>query len=175
MGGTAWLFCINNKYYVTHDFGDDLCDIYVNSEKKQNVFEVDELIAEQLAMLCNKGYITQYSCSGHPFSSCSYKVIEALKEKENIVSEDHVAVSSFCGEEAQVVCDIYERLDDEMYIRFKQSYSFESAPVGWSYDGCTLRIQIHATNKIDFFRQILLSAEKLNDWIKLLPINLNVE
>lgn len=91
----TFLFNIGSRYYVTHDFDDDCCNIYCDSNINHNVFEVDELIAEQLAMLCNKGYITEFSCSGHPFGTCAYTIVEDVDAQKAVIPEEHVAVTQF--------------------------------------------------------------------------------
>lgn len=166
MGGTAWLFSVENKYYVTHDFDDDLCDL----STRGNAFEVDELIAESLAMLCNKGYITKYSCSGHPFPSCCYTVIEDCEQQLSIAKEDHIAVTAF-GEAALAICDMDGYLSNEIYILFEKEYLFPTIPNGWNYVNGKLSSYVQATDTIDFFRTILLAIEQLNEWINGLPNN----
>lgn len=167
----TFLFCVGSKYYVTHDFGDDICDIFCNSDIEHNVFEVDELIAEQLAMLCNKGYITEYSCSGHPFGICSYTIKEDANAQNTVIPEEHIAVTQFEGS-AIAVCDLEKHLEDEPYIVFKEAYRFASFPNGWTYDGnATLRAKIQATSTTDFFRKVLSTVEELDKWISTLPQN----
>lgn len=167
----TFLFCIGSKYYVTHGFGDDICDIFFNSDAEHNVFEVDELIAEQLAMLCNKGYITKHSCSGHPSGTCSYTIKEDANAQKAVIPEEHVAVTQF-EEGAMAVCDLEKCLDGEVYIAFQEAYRFDSIPDGWTYDdGVTLRAKIQATSTIDFFRKVLSAAETLSNWINTLTQN----
>lgn len=166
MGGTAWLFNVGNKYYVTHSFEDDLCDLSISKNK----FEVDELIAEQLAMLCNKGYITKYSCSGHPFSNCYYEVIEDVDAQKAIITENHVAVAKF-EESALAICDMDEHLKDEIYILFEENYPFITVPNEWNYLNGKLSSPIQATNTIDFFKTVIHAVEQLNKWIEELPNN----
>lgn len=164
MSETAWIFCSQGQYHITHDFDDDLCDILF---EERDVFEVDERIAEPVAMLCNKGYITDHSCSGHPFPICSYDMAE---NEQDIEVGKYVATYRDSNTGEWHMCYLEEKIDDDMYISFIEPYKFDSFPKGWRYESQgVLRKHIHAESRIDFFKQSITSIETLTDWIKHLP------
>lgn len=164
MAETTWIFYSNKRYHVTHGFDDDLCDVYFEN---QDVFEVDERIAEPVAMLCNKGYLTEYSCSGHPFSDCSYEVFE---NEQDFESTEYVAKKQDSDTKGFYVCYLKEKPNDQMYISFKEPYKFELLPEGWTYEGQQkLMKNIYANDAVDFFKQSIVAIEKLTEWIKRLP------
>ena len=78
----AYIFRNGDKYYPIKDFGDDLLDI---APKDGTCFEVDELMAVVIAKLCNKGYITEMSCSGHSIHSPGYVLVSRLLTLQEIV------------------------------------------------------------------------------------------
>ena len=163
MVGTAWLFKSNNKYYVTHDFNDDICDL------SKDAVPIDELIAEPIVLLCNKGYITNYSCSGHPFNSCTYEVYEG-NQIDAIHVASHIAAIPFGNTNAVAVCDLCPRISAESYISFIKDYVFPSLPEGWNYSKHAIRTKISADSVIEYYKKLILSIEKLLAWINYLPI-----
>ena len=159
--GSAWLFHVGNRYYITHDFDDDLCDL------SSDAVPVDELIAEPLMILCNKGYITEYSCSGHPFNSCCYNVIE--DDINNHDTSRSIIITPFTDTGAQAVCYIDSEIEDEMYISFANQYEFQTLPTGWIYQGNAIRAKIQAGTVIEFYKKAIALIESLLEWIQLLP------
>lgn len=162
MVGTAWLFHVGEIYYVTHDFNDDLCDLSFEA------VPIDELIAEPVKQLCNKGYITTHSCSGHPFACCTYRIIEAEEEKKKIIANEHVKVTPLLDSNVLVVCDLEHTYEDEIYIAFQAEPGFLSIPKGWHYSDA-LRFNIHADSVMGFYTQAISAITVLLDWIQSLP------
>jgi len=58
-------------YYAITGLTMDIADL-----KDDCICEIDELIASPVAELCNKGYVTKYSCSGHAFGDVDAEPIE---------------------------------------------------------------------------------------------------
>ena len=163
MNGTTWLFRVGKKYHVTHDFGDDLCNLSFDA------ISVDELIAETLVLLCNKGYITEYSCSGHPYNSCQYTLIEEESSKSDLDAENHIAITDFEDTDAKFVCDIDSIIEDEAYISFFNEHNFNNIPGTWEYSNKLLRKKIRAMTVLDFYQQVIDALRELTDWIHKLP------
>lgn len=162
MVGTAWLFHVGKKYYVTHGFAEDLCDL------KYKADPIDEIIAEPVMKLCNKGYETLYSCSGHPFNDCVYKLLED-EQKEAVNANDHIMVAQLEDTDALVVCDIDKAIDSDAYISFKEEQVFPCLPEGWTYSENVLRKTITASSVIEFYKKQIQAIEKLSIWIDSLP------
>lgn len=87
-------------------------------------FEVDDLIAEPVAMLNKKGYYTCESCAGHPFDSVNEIVVPA-------------------DNEMRVKKELTWKKKRYSYVEFEDEY-FERAqlPIGWQYDWETQRLYI---------------------------------
>ncbi len=67
----AYIYNNDGEYHIFLDFGDNIADIYPNG----NCFEVDELLAYPVKLLCEKGYITNSCCSGHAYSSVAFSYL----------------------------------------------------------------------------------------------------
>jgi len=90
-------------------------------------FEVDELIALPVIELNKRGYITTYSCAGHPFFwNLSYK----HQEDE----EQNYAESIFHDEDDEQYFYADRTYFEEAYIAFAEKYEFGKLPDGWWYD-----------------------------------------
>ena len=162
--GIAWLFRIGDQYYLTHDFGDDYCNF------KKDAVPLDELIAEPVKNLCNKGYITNYSCSGHPYNTCAYEWFE--DRIESIDPRKYIAVITDRGIadiEIQIACSLESGIDDYAYISFVRDYSFPNLPTDWYYDKHALRTHITANSVVEYFKVALSRIEALTRWIDKLP------
>lgn len=87
-------------------------------------FEVDDLIAEPVAMLNKKGYYTCDSCAGHPFDSANEITVPADNGKS-------------------VQKEITWKKKRYSYVEFEENY-LESMPlpIGWQYDWETQRLYI---------------------------------
>lgn len=87
-------------------------------------FEVDDLIAEPVAMLNKKGYYTCDSCAGHPFDSANEITVPADNGKS-------------------VRKEITWKKKRYSYVEFEENY-LESMPlpIGWQYDWETQRLYI---------------------------------
>lgn len=125
---------------------------------------IDELIAYPLAILNNKGYITEFSCSGHKFIATSYL------ESEKTINPDSKIIFSEYAKEYDSIC-IYEYLpSDEMYVLFEKEHNFKSLPDHWKLDGKKLFVKINSSlGHFNFYRNIIDEAEKLTIWANDLP------
>lgn len=152
-----------NKYYIVHDFDDDLGEIS-NSEY---TFIVDELIALPVKMLNEKGYKTAYSCSGHFFPDIVWDNYENNNFKND---SDTIYYSSADFLDGFVLGKLnYDIL--ESYISFEKDYHFKNLPCDWQYDSKFKKIyKRYERNQsaFDFYKDMINSIEKLCDWIELL-------
>lgn len=142
----------SNKYYIISNLGDQIVDF--------EYFPVDELIAIPIQKLCNKGYITEFSCSGHPYNFIDYDCSDE-KKNSNYFYHDELE----CWVTYSFISEFRES-----YISFKEDISFESLPEGWIYENRTLRK--HYDNSLDeilFYEQLIKEMKKLASWIDTLP------
>lgn len=103
---------MNNKYIDK--------DTY---EVVDNIFEVDEAIADTISILNKKGYYTLYSCSGHVKNPRIY-------EKYPLNSVDDYYESYIVDEKYVLVPFSYTYI----YILFDKHYHFNILPSKFHYD-----------------------------------------
>lgn len=110
-------------------------------------FEVDELIALPIIELNKKGYVTTYSCSGHPFFwNLSYKHQEDEEQDYNeAIFHDEDDELYFYADRTSI---------EEAYIAFAENYEFRKLPDGWWHD--------RDRNAIRFTFQMNVSALELH-------------
>ena len=162
--GTAWVIKSGEKYYIAHDLDDDLCDL------KKDSFPVDELIAEPVCKLCNKGYKTEYSCSGHPYADCYYEVVDDGENVSENLDNTQIAKTCFLETNNLAICKLDVCLSSEAYISFEKNYRFDTLPKGWEYSDKALRNEISFDGKVfDFYREVINAMETLSEWIDTLP------
>lgn len=148
---------------------------YINNKTYEivdNVFEVDELIADTISNLNKKGYHTLYSCSGHVKDPRLY-------EKYPIEKIDTMN-DSYLVDENKFVLVPYSYT--EIYIYFDSNYSFINLPEGFSLDILDSKSYIYLD--IDYYdngikkdqnniqKEINKNNQKLLEWSNNL-INLN--
>ncbi len=81
-------------------------------------FEVDEKIAPHIKKLNNKGYVTEFSCSGHPersiFGYIVFDVCTSIDIEDNNIGSPHGWF--YCDEHDDKRCAIYmEDLEEDNY------------------------------------------------------------
>lgn len=154
---------MNHKYIDNKTF--DIID---------NVFEVDEDIAEAISILNKKGYYTKFCCSGHVKEPRLY---EMYNRKNNILYKD-----SYLGHVVNKNDDNYDILMPytftAAYITFSDKYNFDYLPVGFTkVDGFTIERIIEyynngkrkSSNYID--KEIKEVNRLLLSWANSLPLN----
>lgn len=102
----------------------------VPARNEDMYFEVDDLIAEPVALLNKKGYYTCDSCAGHPFDSVNEITVPALSPRSvGDVAAPEVTVGKIMKKEIVWTKKRYS------YVEFEENY-FESVslPIGWQYD-----------------------------------------
>ena len=141
-----------NNYKITQTLGDEIIDF-------EN-FEVDELIAIPIQKLCNKGYITKFSCSGHPYAEINYYCSDEKKNAEYFYNDDME-----CWVNYSFVPQIRES-----YISFEEGINIESLPEGWIYkDNALRKYYDDSLDEFAFYEQIIKEMKNLVNWIDNLP------
>lgn len=144
---------MNHKYIDKNTF-----------EFVDNVFEVDEDIANTISILNKKGYHTLYCCSGHVKDSRIYEKYPAQK-----VDIDY---DSYKIDDKYI---LVPPLDTTVYILFVEDYDFSNLPVGFTRDKNYIEKVIEyyeAGNKktnSDILKEIKDSNHDLLEWAKSLP------
>lgn len=160
----VYLIKNNYQYCIVSGFGDDLGDLL----KKAHT--IDELIAEPVMKLCNKGYITNFSCSGHSYADMVYTIIEDEDDKKRVCEEDFFTIAPFLDSEAICVCGIDNKSEEETYIAFEEDHNFKGVPEGWIYENKALRYKWNITYpSTEFYIKLLSQIKKLVEWIDSLP------
>ena len=134
--------------------------------QSNDYFAVDELIAPTIQILNRKGYITEFSCSGHPFPYITEGYMNHDPERKIFETRDEYSAAT--------------------YISFKEGIFLPHLPPGFVVDdGDDSQAKLVITKKYrnfnkDFFekaRNILESMEELYKWALDLPefqsLNLN--
>lgn len=100
-----------------------------------NVFEVDDDIAETISILNKKGYRTTYCCSGHEdlqMGGYIYLPKEHFEVLKNMIGNYIIVGEQVCGGR-----DCYVALSSlnfpELYISFEEEYEFPTIPEGFEY------------------------------------------
>lgn len=155
---------MNHKYINTKTF-----------EIVDDVFEVDNDIAEIISLLNKKGYYTRYSCSGHVKDPRIYEMYKIKKDEEF----DDKTIGYLVKDSK----DGYEILMPyrytSVYIMFDKKYEFDKLPNGFyiSYDEVTTIYKdvMYYNNGIkkksnDIQIEIDKANNELLEWVKTLPM-----
>ncbi len=146
---------------------------YINSETFEvidNVFEVDENIAETISILNKKGYHTKYCCSGHIKDPRLYEMYN-VKNNEDF--------NNAIGYVVNKRIDSYDILMPytftAVYIMFAENYNFNKLPQGFKLNNNTIEMVIdYYTNDVrknvyDIEKEIKDANDILLEWAKSLP------
>ena len=157
----AYIFNSNEKYYVLKDFAENLVDLHL----QKNVFEVDELLAYPVALLCNKGYVTEMSCAGHAYGSVYYK-----DEKDFDVIKDVELMREYVKdyETTYVVC--HGLPEPGTFIRFVKDFTLAELPAGWIYKDNLLKYEMPMKKDAStYYKELTEIILELTKWIEKLP------
>ena len=160
----AYIFRVDQNYYVLKDLGDNLFDGHLRND----VFEVDELLAYPVAELCNKGYITEMCCSGHAFGSLYFEHIDnkrTPKKTENVI----LSCEYLSEYEANFMC-CQGAPELGTFIKFKENIHFQSNPEGWVNEDHFLRFELQMQrNPSLYYKKLMDGILSLTEWIEQLP------
>lgn len=102
-----------------------------------NVFEVDDDIAETISILNKKGYRTTYCCSGHvdPEISSFIYIPKEHYEKMKGMLNNIVVFGEQIRNGREYYVAFYGLNFPELYISFAEEYDFPTIPEGFDFDG----------------------------------------
>ncbi len=148
---------------------------YINSktfEFVDNVFEVDEEIADSIVLLNKKGYKTMYCCSGHVKDFRLYEKYEINKSE----LDDYLDNSYVIEDKIDKVDILTPYENTHLYIKFDKDYNFDNLPSGFvKYEDNTIDKEISyyknntKKNANDIYKEILDSNKELYKWVESLP------
>ena len=147
---------------------------YLNSETFEimdNVFGVDESIAETISMLNKKGYYTKYCCSGHTRDPRLY-------EMYNVKNNEDFELKSL-GYVVNENMDSYNILMPytftAIYIMFEKAHNFNNLPNNFKQNNNTIELIIdyYIKDKRKNWREIEREIDEANkillEWVISLP------
>lgn len=152
---------MNNKYINKNTF-----------EITDDVFEVDEGIAETISILNKKGYYTLFSCSGHIKDPRLYEKYHISKNNDwgNNMPDSYVVDET---------SDSYNLLKPytftTIYIKFSKNYNFNDLPIGFIlHEDCIEKRIEYYTGTVkkkldDIDKEIKEENNLLLKWVKELP------
>lgn len=141
-----------------------------NYEINNNCFEVDDLIADSISLLNQKGYKTLFSCSGHVRNPDLYAKYKYRKGefKPNELFEYYVI-----NENDEYIETLEPYSFTSCYVMFDKQYEFKILPKGfvlypnniidrviYFYENGTKRKTVDIQKEIENVNQILLN------WVK---------
>ena len=162
----AYIYFNGERYFPLRSTTDDIIGL---SYDRSKCYEIDELMALPIALLNNKGYITEMSCSGHGVGDlCCEVTVEAninnLKEEGSFITVQYS--SEF---KSEFVYWVGEKTD-EAFIVFKEAEKFPNIPAGWQYKNKRLSYSLDSTgNPMTIYKQAATALEILMEWIESLP------
>lgn len=162
-------------YIVYEELGGNMHK-YLNSntfEIVNDIFEVDELIAETISILNKKGYHTLYCCSGHVKDPRLYEKYHMHKDELNGIHNYHII-----NEEDDYVDVLIPYQDTVVYIMFDKKYDFDLPKSFRWIDDKTIysyKISYYENNKKRNGNDIQKEIENVNNellsWASSLPNN----
>lgn len=103
---------------------------YINKETFElvnNIFEVDEDIAQTVSILNKKGYYTKYCCSGHTKDPRLYELCN-VKNNDDF---EYKTLGYMVNQEKDNYDIIMPYIYTSVYIMFKNNYNFDNLPEGF--------------------------------------------
>lgn len=144
--------------------------------------EIDELLAPIIVVLNQKGYHTDFSCSGHPFSDiCEGTFGESFFGKNCTLSDEEKLKKVAGVIYGTVYCEktddpqfpyrvVFENDAHKLYISFSDAkISFDELPDGFEFKGGCLSCEYDAPDYYSLLQMRLDICKKLYDWANELP------
>ena len=127
-------------------------------------FQCDDIIALPIQLLNKKGYLTEYSCGGHPFEDVTVLPMQKSDSTGRVVEDSHPVDESYLH-------DIKRR--SHIYILFKEGITLPSHPPDFRLHSgrrTILEKYIDADHNFDknvysIIRVIVTAAEQLYEWV----------
>lgn len=104
---------------------------YINKETFEivdNVFEVDEDIAQTISILNKKGYYTKYCCSGHVKDPRLYELYNVKNDQDFEFKNFGYIINQEKSNYNILMPSIYT----SVYIMFLNNYNFDNLPEGFN-------------------------------------------
>jgi len=148
-----------------------------------NVFEVDEDIAETISILNKKGYYTKYCCSGHVKDPRLYELYNIKNSDEFELKNLGYIVNQKKDNYDIIMPSTYTSI----YIMFEDDYDYSNLPQGFhkvdndNIDHYVISMEICFYNDEkrkdwnDIYIEIKEANDKLLKWAKSLPNNKQYE
>ncbi len=134
---------------------------------EEDYIEIDDMIAQPVSVLNQKGFKTTACCAGHPFPS-AYLINTEIKLNDNFDVENTTENISpeIPSEYAYIPIKTYKTRYS--YIEFDTDVpDYMGIPEGWQYDPSDRLLYTRYTKKADpyiFFEQQLEKMKALNTW-----------
>lgn len=136
---------------------------------QEDYMEIDDMIAQPVASLNKKGYVTTASCAGHPFPHVH--LLDTRIDTNTPVDFDNLGQSlkaEDAGETKPFVFHTYA--GRRAYVDFQDPLPDNlEIPDGWVYDWEDQRLMAHFTKKQDpyiFFADQLRRMKNLMEWVE---------
>lgn len=161
------LYRYENIFYAFKDLGDDVAEM-----EDEDIIEIDdEIMLFPILELNNKGYMTKFCCSSHPFGSPI--IIDSLDKDLNEYKKDNRLIQIKKVETQERDFAVLENdSDNEIYISFEKNFLFHDYPKGWQYDSkrnIIFSIIKDENNKWEQYKKIVEQIDNLMIWIEQLP------
>lgn len=159
----AYLYKKNNKYFSYKGIK-DVDDIEIEIINLFHVIEVDEIIAEPIRILNNKGYITKSSCSSHYLKDASIKLI---KNGYSYDGSYDILDSKIVNKEKYEFSLYDECNSDDIYIQFEKTIKINSFPIGWGFNSKknSIEAKISINDYSDYLNDLFNKLINLMTWI----------
>lgn len=163
----AYMYFNGDKYFALQSIEECYHEIY----DLNRCFEIDELMITAVASLCNKGYITEQSCSGHVIPVITYETIES-KEDEAKIDLDNLVTRKFVGDiSAECAYMVSDGENPGAFIIFRKEHTFNSLPKGWDYKEGRLSSQpVDYSCPAEYYYKISEKIINLEKWVESLPV-----
>ena len=163
----AYIFKNKGKFIPIYQF-DGGCDTEELESFLQTLqrIDIDELLAYPIAILNEKGYFTDSSCSGHLISFLSSNLAEDVSK----IAEDRIFFKAY-NEDGQLILYHLSEKDLVAYIQFQEDIIIASPPKGWIQKDAN-KIYFYPNEKsscIEQYKQLLNGHVALIDWVEELP------
>lgn len=144
-----------------------------------NIFEIDEDIAETISVLNKKGYYTKYCCSGHVTNPRLYELYNVKNDDEFELKNLGYIVNKKDDNYDIIMPSIYT----SVYIMFNTNYNFNNLPQGFhkvdndSIEDYVISMEIYyycdgkRKDWNDIYKEIKDANDKLFKWANSLPNN----
>lgn len=165
------LYNNGNKYYGFKSLEDDIAEL----KDEDNCFDIDdEIMLYPLVELNNKGYITEFCCSSHPYNVPI--IIDSIDSnlEDYEYNKELIKIKKVFTQKRNFAI-LENNRDEEIYIKFKNGIILNSCPIGWNLNKDKNKISKtieNETNKWKQYKKVVKEIDILMNWINIIP-NIN--